>query len=59
LITEVARPAPQLVEKLKVGSMILTAVVSDASMNWRFTFLSDSLTMESYLLSSAKVKGPP
>jgi hypothetical protein len=33
LIIEVASPAPQLVEKLKVVSMILTAVVSDASMN--------------------------
>jgi hypothetical protein len=59
LIIEVASPALQLVEKLKVGSMILTAVVSDASMNWRFMFLSDSLTTESCLLSSAKVKGPP
>jgi hypothetical protein len=39
--------------------MILTAVVHDASRKWRFTFLSDSLTMESYLLSSARVKGPP
>jgi hypothetical protein len=33
LVTEVASPAPQLVEKSKVGSMILTAVVFDASMN--------------------------
>jgi hypothetical protein len=33
LIIEVASPIPQLVEKLKVGSMILTAVVSDALMN--------------------------
>jgi hypothetical protein len=33
LIIEVVSPAPQLVEKLKAGSMILTAVVSDASMN--------------------------
>jgi hypothetical protein len=39
--------------------MILTAVVFDTSTNWRFTFLSDSLTTESYLLSSARVKGPP
>jgi hypothetical protein len=39
--------------------MILTAVVSDASMNWRFMFLSNSPRMESYLLSSAEVKGLP
>jgi hypothetical protein len=31
-------------------------VVYDASRNWRFTFLSDYLTTESCLLSSARVK---
>jgi hypothetical protein len=36
--------------------MILTAVVCDASRNWRFTFLSDSLTAESCLSSSARVR---
>jgi hypothetical protein len=39
--------------------MILTVEVRDASRNWRFMFLSDSLMMESYLLSSARVKGLP
>jgi hypothetical protein len=56
LVIELRASPPSWQKKSKAESMVLTSVVSDASRNWRFTFLSDSLMVESYLLSSARVK---
>jgi hypothetical protein len=47
---------PSRQKKSKVENTLLTLAVHVASRNWKFTFLSDSLTIESYLLSSARVK---
>jgi hypothetical protein len=55
-LEELQAPPPSRQKKLKVEDTLLTSVVHVSSRNWRFTFPSDSLTTESCLLSSAKVK---
>jgi hypothetical protein len=56
LVVELQAPPPNREKKSKVEDTLLTSTVCVASRNRKFTFLSDSLTMESYLLSSARVK---
>jgi hypothetical protein len=56
LVIELKASPPRRQKKLKAESTLLTSVVCVAPRNWKFTFLSDSLTAESCLLCSARVK---
>jgi hypothetical protein len=56
LVIELQAPFLSRQKKSKAEDILLTSTVQFASKNWKFTFLSDSLTMESCLLSSARVR---
>jgi hypothetical protein len=55
LATELRASPPSQQKKSKAKGAVLTSVVCAASRNWRLTFFSDSLTIENYLFSSARV----
>jgi hypothetical protein len=55
LATELPALPPSQQKKSKAEGVVLTSVVRAVSRNWRLTFLSDSLTIEICLFSSARV----